>query len=309
MGALVSNDFDPFADLPDLKGKVVVVAPGIDSVGIEIVKCLVRRGAKVYVGAPSKLKARRALSPLRTDPVRRGEVVEIIADFGDPQKVKEAAERLLTMESRLDILVNNANMSSNDPGPNPIVHHLSRFVFTRTLLPRLARTAVERGSDVRIVNISSDSCHRGWYPSLNDMNQYFKKSWELQAARPGQLKLSNILWTRKLQRRLTADLSPVLVMALHLGNVHDDMLRTLWAQCTFSWLKTYLLAYLRPRVVIRNVLFAIASPVVRTHPNTYSGAYLVPIGEVAQLSEKARNPQLASELWDLTENILKVVDL
>jgi hypothetical protein len=51
----------------------------------------------------------------------------------------------------------------------------------------------------------------------------------------------------------------------------------------------------------RTSLFAAASPVVRADPEAYRGAYIVPYGKVEKLNIHARNPQLAEDLWKVSE--------
>jgi len=135
--------------------------------------------------------------------------------------------------------------------------HISPFLFTRTLLPVMEKTALEPGSDVRIVNVRatlgsiraalidrtqvSSVAHR-WVPnprydSLEAFNNDFTSTWRPKLnvyckslfTLTGKLltgithaaytKLANVLWTKELQRRFDAGKIPITAVAIHPGNV------------------------------------------------------------------------------------------
>lgn len=51
-------------------------------------------------------------------------------------------------------------------------------------------------------------------------------------------------------------------------------------------------------------LFAAADPVVWREKSKYGGAYLVPYGVIAEVSEDAKNADLAKELWATSEKVI-----
>lgn len=52
-------------------------------------------------------------------------------------------------------------------------------------------------------------------------------------------------------------------------------------------------------------LFCAASPAPRAQPSAYRGAYLDPPAKLSMCSKLAEGRELAGELWDTTERILK----
>ena len=84
-------------------------------------------------------------------------------------------------------------------------NHLGHFALTNLLLPRISG---------RVVTVSS-SMHRAGRIDFDDLN------WERRRYRRwpayGQSKLANLLFTKELQRRLSAAGSPVLSTAAHPG--------------------------------------------------------------------------------------------
>lgn len=82
---------------------MLIVSTGI---GYETVKCLARRGAKVYLGARDESKATGALAKLEQEGLGpgNGQVIWFKVDYGNPRLAKKAAEEFLKRESRLDIL-------------------------------------------------------------------------------------------------------------------------------------------------------------------------------------------------------------
>jgi NAD(P)-dependent dehydrogenase (short-subunit alcohol dehydrogenase family) len=66
----------------------------------------------VYIGARSEAKAQGAIDLiLEAFPsVQKDNLGIFVADFGDLNQVKAAAEKFLASETRLDILVNNAGL-------------------------------------------------------------------------------------------------------------------------------------------------------------------------------------------------------
>lgn len=52
-------------------------------------------------------------------------------------------------------------------------------------------------------------------------------------------------------------------------------------------------------------IFAAASPEVRKDAQRYHGSYLVPVGQASKASRQAEDPQLAEDLWRVSEEALE----
>ncbi|KZT04392.1 NAD-P-binding protein [Laetiporus sulphureus 93-53] len=319
MGSLFSKGFTP-DDLPDLTGKVIVVTGGNAGIGFATIQHLVRRGAKIYMAARNKERADRALERLHASGIGSGEVVWLYTDFSNPELAKKAAESLKEKEERLDAVVNCAALllvpyakTSDGIQDVVMVNYLSPFVFIRTLLPILKRTAEEPNSDVRIVHLSSKEHFNApndvHFRNVEDFNVEYSDYSLPQYQRYSLSKLMGILFVKELQRRLDAESSPIIVMAVHPGVVNTEgvqkyahsvgpILSPIYSVIASTFFE-------RPEVGGYAPAFAAVAPVVRAEPRTYRGAYIVPPGMVGKPSRLAESPELAKELWETTEGILR----
>ncbi|KAF8156644.1 hypothetical protein B0H34DRAFT_469564 [Crassisporium funariophilum] len=318
MGGCLSRktgDFDPQKDLHDLTGKIVIVTGGNTGIGYHTVKFLARKGAKVYLGARSESKAMAAIFQLEREGIGSGQVLWLKVDFSDPRWAREAAQRFLGRESRLDILINNAaqltgSYEKTHDGINSlmVVNHFSPFVFTRTLLPLLTTTSKESNSDVRIISLASiahtqsrainpDIRFRG----LKDFNEEFASDLYPDWSRYSITKLACVLFARELQRRLDASNIPIISIPIHPGEINTFANRTPWPLLANVVMGLF---FMRPEPGSYTSCYAAASPLIKQSPSTYKYVYLEPVGCVGEMSENAKRDDLAAELWKTTESIL-----
>ncbi|GLB39252.1 putative enoyl-(Acyl carrier protein) reductase [Lyophyllum shimeji] len=315
--------FDPLTDLVDLKGKVVIVTGGNAGIGYATVRHLARAGAKVYLAARNEERASNAIAKLREDgfTLGNGDVMWLKLDLSDPRDAKKAAEEFLSKEQRLDILVNNAALlrapyEKTKDGVTTMVtvNYISHFVFTRTLLPRLEDTAREPNSDVRIVNLTSAAYKLVpstiSFKSVEDFNVAFSSSLLPGFARYAHSKLMNLLWTKELQRRISAAESPapITVIALHPGGV-DTFSQNWPCPRLSSWLVR--LAIADPERGAYTSVFAAASKRIAENKEEYNGVYLEskPTGRITKVGKLAASEELAAQLWETTEAFLASIGL
>ncbi|KII91198.1 hypothetical protein PLICRDRAFT_696304 [Plicaturopsis crispa FD-325 SS-3] len=324
MGFFMSKSFDPEKDLPSLKGKVILVTGANSGIGYATVKHLARRGAKVYLGARNESRALAAIKKLQAEGLGKegGEVVWARVDLGDPRDAKKCAEEFMQKETRLDVLVNNAGMLPDVNKPvqktadgivdSMVTNHFSPFVFTNTLLPLLKKTAETQDADVRIVIVASGA--PSYVPkstrfrNVDDYNCSYEDYWLWPSFRRYCLtKFCNVVWARGLQAHLSAEGSPIVVMSLHPGGVN-----TISHRLPFKRMWDVLLPYVgltTPDKGAYTSAFAAAASDVRARQDTYRGAFLVPVGKIGKAAAATLNPELAVELWDSTEAILKEMEL
>ncbi|WWD20707.1 hypothetical protein CI109_105183 [Kwoniella shandongensis] len=143
--------------IPDLSGKVALVTGGNKGIGKEMIHHLLRKNAKVYLGARSASKAEAAIEELYQLTGKKAIFLEV--DMADFDSVKTAAANFLKQEERLDILFNNAGiLSASTEKKSPqgyelalTTNTLSPYLFTKLLLPTLKSTAASTGTPTRMV--------------------------------------------------------------------------------------------------------------------------------------------------------------
>src|SRR4051812_10100308 len=85
----------------DLTGRLAIVTGGYSGVGLETVRALANAGASVVVPARRPDHARREL-----EGIERVEVDEL--ELGDLDSIRGFADRFLSSDRKLDLLINNA---------------------------------------------------------------------------------------------------------------------------------------------------------------------------------------------------------
>jgi NAD(P)-dependent dehydrogenase (short-subunit alcohol dehydrogenase family) len=216
-------------DLPDLTGRRFLVTGANSGIGLAAAKALGAAGAHVVLAVRDVAKGETAAGAIPgSHEVRR-------LDLADLASVRAFADG---WEGELDVLVNNAGVMATplkrtadgfelQLGTN----HLGHFALTNLLLPHVTG---------RVVTVASGA-HRSGRIDLDDLN-WERKGYNRWRAY-GQSKLSNLLFTLELQRRLIDAGSPLLAVAAHPG-----------------WAATNLQS--RTENVLQNALMAIGNRVI-----------------------------------------------
>jgi len=310
------NQYDPLHDISDLSGRVIIVTGANKGIGLETVKQLASKGAHVYLGARDGAKAADAISALNSKGVPVAHIKWLWVDLSTPHTARMSAEGFIRLQSRLDILINNAAMPASpyqrtDDGivDSVSTNYFGPFVFTNILLPEMYQTASEPDSDVRIINLTS-STHK----LVANIRIGDPKAFNISCAgtsspnmvRHGFSRLLNILFTKELQRRIDDVGRPIIVMCVYPGLVWTDTGKINQATRPFSFLRRPLIKSkaLSIEQGAYSSLFAATARRVRRTAEYYKGSYLVPFGEVHAPSETASDMHLAKRLWDATEKVL-----
>jgi NAD(P)-dependent dehydrogenase (short-subunit alcohol dehydrogenase family) len=238
---------------------------------------------------------------------------EILAmDLADLESVDRAAEQFLAGHDRLDLLVNNAGLMATPRQRTAQgfemqlgVNHLAHFALTGHLMPML----LESGP-ARVVSISSMG-HRPGRIHFDDLNSERRYSpWRAYF----QSKLANLLFTRELQRRLTAADAEVIAVAAHPGGSNTN----LGNENPGGVVNTILY---KGRPLIERFFTQSAEmgalPTLRaaTDPDAVGRDYFGPGGLGEQrgypvkvgMSNRARDDQTAERLWTVSEQLTGVV--
>ncbi len=223
-------------------------------------------------------------------------------DLSELASVREFASGLRATHEKIDVLINNAGVMAvplqrtTDGFEMQIgTNYFGHFALTGLLLDHIVD---------RVVTVSSVA-HRFGRIDLDDPN------WELRrynrASAYAQSKLANLMFSFELARRLDAKGSPVRSLAAHPGYAATDVgsHTGTWFDRLFGVGKKILQR--TPERGAESVLYAATEPGLR-------GGYIGPDGFLelygsphpAGCSARARDPETASRLWDLSEGLTDV---
>ncbi|MFC1440837.1 oxidoreductase [Streptacidiphilus sp. N1-10] len=207
------------ADVPDQRGRTVVITGGNTGLGFETAQVFAQRGATVVLACRNPERAADARARIAVGaPAAQVSTLEL--DLASLASIRSAAERLRADLPRIDLLINNAGgvRPSHDVTEDGFeltlaTNHLGPFAFTGLLLDQLLATP---GS--RIVTVSSIGHRRGTI-DFDDLD--LQHGYRFQTAY-FQAKLANLMFTYELQRRLAASGAGTIAVAAHPGNARTE---------------------------------------------------------------------------------------
>ena len=197
------------SDLPDLRGRTVIVTGANSGIGRVAALELARAGAAVTLAVRDTNKGKAAANAMT------GDVNVRPLDLADLGSVRSFAD---STEGPVDLLVDNAGVMATpeqrtaDGFEMQIgTNHLGHFALTNLLLPQITG---------RVVVVSSD-LHRNGRIDLDDLSWQRRpyKAWGAYS----QSKLANLLFVLELQRRLTEAGSTVRALAVHPGYASTNL--------------------------------------------------------------------------------------
>jgi NAD(P)-dependent dehydrogenase (short-subunit alcohol dehydrogenase family) len=294
------------ADIPDQTGRIAVVTGANTGLGFETAKALAAKGARVVLAVRNLDKGKDAAT-LITRATPGADVTLQQLDLSSLASVREAAAELKSNHDHIDLLINNAGVMWTPKSTTADgfelqfgTNHLGHFAFTGLLLDRLLPIP---GS--RVVTVSSIG-HR-----IRAAIHFDDLQWEHgynRVAAYGQAKLSNLLFTYELQRRI-AHHGTTIAAAAHPGGSNTELGRNLPA----------------PLLPVTDVVFRLVSqpaemgalPQLRaaTDPNVVGGQYYGPDGfgemrgypKVVESSKQSHDVDLQRRLWTVSEELTGVV--
>ncbi|MCV7282640.1 SDR family NAD(P)-dependent oxidoreductase [Mycolicibacterium flavescens] len=277
------------ADLPSFAGRTVIVTGANSGLGLVTAQELARVGAHVVLAVRNTAKGEQAARQIGGDT----EVREL--DLQDLASVRAFADGV----DAVDVLINNAGIMAvpyaltRDGFESQIgTNHLGHFALTNHLLPKI--------SD-RVVTVSS-IMHMFGRINLNDLN--WKARPYLAWPAYGQSKLANLLFTKELQRRLSAAGSPVRAVAAHPGYSATNLQGQTGSRFgTRIWLANNRLFATKPEYGARASLYAAAEDIPG---DTFVGPRFAsrgPVGPTPIRSPLARDGRTATALWELSEQL------
>jgi len=210
------------SSLKNMDSKIILVTGATDGIGRQTALELAQMGHKVLVHGRNKVKSEEATARIRE--ISGNDKTEAVhADLTDFDEIKALAETIITRQSHLDILLNNAGVFENEKVVLPnglertfMVNHMAPFALTLELLDLLKSTP-----GARIVNVSSMT-QSGSIDFDNLNGEKYFDPYNAYAVS----KLENVLFTYKLVRILSD--ADVTANCLHPGVINTKLLHAGW---------------------------------------------------------------------------------
>jgi NAD(P)-dependent dehydrogenase (short-subunit alcohol dehydrogenase family) len=273
----------------DLSGRTVLVTGCGAGLGLETMRVLSLRGARVIGTARTAEKASRACAPFPA-------AVPLACELSDPASIRDCVARVRESSLRLDALVCNAGIMAPPRLERAhgielqlFTNHVGHFMLVTGLLDRLA-------DDGRVVVVSSAAHERAPREGIQFDNLSGEKGYAPWTAY-GQSKLANVLFAKELARRLAG--SRRTANALHPGVIVTDLWRHMNPVATAIF-------GVVGRVALKTVAQGAATQTwAAVHPGAagVTGAYIADCN-VAPCRPDADDPALAARLWKVTEEIV-----
>jgi NAD(P)-dependent dehydrogenase (short-subunit alcohol dehydrogenase family) len=278
------------ADIPDQRGRTVIVTGANSGLGAEASRVLAESGAKVIMACRDPDKAHAVADAIDGDTeVRR-------LDLADLASVRAFTDGL---GGDVDVLINNAGVMAVPRGTTADgferhigTNHLGPFALTGLLINRIQD---------RVVTVSSGLHRLGRiHDDLNWERRRYQR-WLAYA----QSKLANLLFAYELQQRLSAAGRRTISVAAHPGVAATEGMRR------DTSLQGKILAggpAQSPEMGALPILYA------ATAPEVAGGACIGPDGfmqrsghpALVRSSRASRDTTLAAQLWDRSERLTSV---
>eukprot|EP01080_Neovahlkampfia_damariscottae_P005055 gene5055-8650_t len=226
----------------DISKKNIIITGANTGIGKETARVLALRGANVFIGCRSQEKMDQAIKDIK-ETNKDAKITGIPLDLGDVSTIDSFVETFEKLNIPLHILINNAGvMAPKDRRTTKDgfeyqfgINHLGHFRLTLKLLTIMAKTSKDENCECRIVNLSS-SAHTMGTKKINfdDIHHEKKgayKPWPVY----GQSKLSNIMFSNELTKRLSSDKVNIIVNSLHPGVIATELSRDLDTTSSLMW--------------------------------------------------------------------------
>lgn len=295
------------SEIGEQTGRVAAITGANSGIGLAAATVLAPHGATVVLACRDLAKARHAIHAITRSGADPENIRAVELNLASLRSVRDAAQEILALSARLDLLINNAGvmtipfaLSEDGAELTFATNHLGHFALTGQLLGRLRATPTSR-----VVTISSNAHRRGKprfhdlsSPEADDAGRAYDRS-----------KLANLLFTFELQQRLEAAEAETIAVAAHPGNARTELWRT------SSWLERLLvgprLRWLTSWLAQSPASSALPTLRAATDPAAVGGDYYGPSGWFGYTSPPARvapspdahDPTAQRRLWEVSEQL------
>lgn len=285
-------------DIPEQRGKVVIVTGSSSGIGFETARVLASKGALVILAVRNLTKGNNAIDRIKTQ-FKNCEVSIMELNLADLGSIKNFAENFKKNFSRLDLLINNAGVmippySKTADGFELQfgTNHLGHFALTGLLMDLIKNT-----KDSRIINVSSGA-HRTGNLNFEDLN------WEKRKYKPwrayGDSKIANLYFTYELQRRYDNSDPGIIAAASHPGWTATDLQRY-----------SGIFRFFNPFFAQKPAMGALPTLYAATAPHVKSGDFFGPGGwqewrgypKKVESNKLSHDKNIAAQLWNISEEL------
>ena len=294
------------ADIPDQSGRTALITGANSGLGLESVRALADRGARVVLACRSLAKAEAACRELAAE--GGGELIPLELNLADLASVRHGAAQVAERCGAIDLLINNAGvmapprqLSAQGFELQFAVNHLGHFALTQQLLPLLRPGA-------RVVHVSSGASYFGRIAFHDLQGEQRYDAWAAYA----QSKLANVMTALELQRRLDAQGAEVLSIAAHPGLARTNLQPTSVAA---RGSRVEALAYRLMAPLFQSAAMgALPQLYAATAPNAEPGGFYGPDGlgnlkgypKACRIAPAALDAATCEQLWEVSAELCQV---
>lgn len=292
-------------DVPDQNGRVAVITGSNTGIGYQTAAVLADRGAKVVMAVRNLDKGRAARAQiLAASPDADVAVQEL--DLTSLESIRGAAQALRSDYPRIDVLINNAGVAWTSKQTTKDgfelqlgTNHLGHFALTGLLLENVLAAPASR-----VVTVSSLA--HGTLAEIDFDDLGLDRRYNRIAAY-ARSKLSNLLFTYELQRRL-APRGKTIAVAAHPGTSSTELARNVPTVLQRAF------QVVSPLIAQSPAGGALPSLRAATDPGVLGGQYYGPdgIGQqkgapvVVASSDQSYDIGLQRRLWAVSEELTGV---
>ncbi len=294
-------------NVKDLTDHIIIVTGANTGLGLEATKLFASKNANVIMACRSLEKATTAKASILTE-YEHSKLIPMVLDLGSLKSIKLFVNQFKKQFNRLDILLNNAGIMTVPYGKTEDgfelqngVNHLGHFALTALLFDTIKNTP-----NARIVNVSSLAHKQG---KIDFDNYLFEQGNYDRMKSYSQSKLSNLLFTYELDRRIKEKGLSVKVLAAHPGVSSTDLARHIDTKKSSNPILKLAIKFGQPA---HNGCL----PEVRAalDESARSGQYYGPSGltqmkgrpVLVTSSKRSHNLEDAKRLWTLSETLTKI---
>jgi len=274
----------------DLGGRAILVTGCNSGIGLETVRVLALRGARVFAAGRTEEKARAACAGLE------GDILPLACELSDPSSVRACSATLRKNGTKLDAIVCNAGIMALPKLERAFgyelqffTNHIGHFMLVTDLLSALTDSA-------RIVMVSSAAHASAPKSGIEFDNLTGDKGYNPWTAY-GQSKLSNLLFAKELARRFSG--TSKTANAVHPGVINTNLTRSMPAVARAALSLAAPLALKSVAQGAATQCFVATSPQLKG----VSGEYFADCN-TARSTRLSRDPELAARLWAESERIV-----